>query len=131
VLAMDRPECIGPVRARMAETGCTAHDAELAILGASHAEVGGYLLGIWGLPYPVIEAVANHHQPSRVGVDAFGTLAATHIADAIVHENERPTGTAPAVSRLDAGFVARIGVADRMDAWRALARQLASPDSEA
>ena len=28
------------------------HQAETRIIGASHAQVGAYLLGLWGLPYP-------------------------------------------------------------------------------
>jgi HD-like signal output (HDOD) protein len=52
--------------------------AEYEILGASHAEIGAYLLAIWGLPYTVVEAVAHHHRPTRVksaGLDALAALA--------------------------------------------------------
>ncbi|MEO1480736.1 MAG: response regulator [Myxococcota bacterium] len=30
-------------------------------LGATHSDVGAYLLAMWGIPYPVVEAVAFHH----------------------------------------------------------------------
>jgi len=33
--------------------------------GFDHADVGGYLLGLWGLPPAVVEAVAFHHFPLR------------------------------------------------------------------
>ncbi len=36
-------------------------ELELARFKATHAEVGGYLLGIWGLPEPLVEAVTLHH----------------------------------------------------------------------
>jgi len=52
--------------------------AEYEILGASHAEIGAYLLAIWGLPYAVVEAVAHHHRPTRVksaGLDSLAALA--------------------------------------------------------
>jgi HD-like signal output (HDOD) protein len=58
--------------------GISLTQAEYEILGASHAEIGAYLLAIWGLPYPVVEAVAHHHQPGRVksaGLDALSALA--------------------------------------------------------
>ena len=32
------------------------HEAERQVIGASHAQIGAYLLGIWRLPYPVVEA---------------------------------------------------------------------------
>lgn len=57
---------------------------EVATLGASHEDVGAYLLGIWGLPYSVVSAVAHHQRPSEeVGGEAL-TLA-IHAADAVAN----------------------------------------------
>lgn len=36
---------------------------EIAVLGVSHQEIGAYLLSLWGIPEPIVEAVAYHHQP--------------------------------------------------------------------
>ena len=36
-------------------------DVEAEMLGLTHAEVGAYLLGLWGLPPAVVHAVARHH----------------------------------------------------------------------
>jgi HD-like signal output (HDOD) protein len=58
--------------------GTSLPQAEYEILGASHAEIGAYLLALWGLPYAVVEAVAHHHRPTRVkstGLDALSALA--------------------------------------------------------
>ncbi|HTY94280.1 MAG TPA: response regulator [Steroidobacteraceae bacterium] len=58
--------------------GICLPQAEYEILGASHAEIGAYLLAVWGLPYAVVEAVAHHHRPQRVksaGLDALSALA--------------------------------------------------------
>jgi len=33
------------------------------VLGVSHSEAGAYLLGLWGLPTTVVDAVASHHLP--------------------------------------------------------------------
>lgn len=40
--------------------------AELAALGATHADLGGHLLRLWGLPFPLVEAVARHADPEAV-----------------------------------------------------------------
>jgi HD-like signal output (HDOD) protein len=40
-------------------------EAEQQVFGANHADVGGYLLGLWGLPVPVVEAIALHHRPDQ------------------------------------------------------------------
>lgn len=59
------------------------HEAETRVLGASHGEIGAYLLGLWGLPYAVIEAVANHHTPRQVAQKQFDVLAALAVAQAL------------------------------------------------
>jgi HD-like signal output (HDOD) protein/ActR/RegA family two-component response regulator len=59
------------------------HEAEMRVLGASHAEVGAYLLGLWGLPYPIVEAVARHHTPEGVRIGKFDVLAALAVAMAL------------------------------------------------
>jgi putative nucleotidyltransferase with HDIG domain len=64
------------------------HLAETRIIGASHAQVGAYLLGLWGLPYPVIEAVALHHIPDSVPQSEFDPLAAVAIAHALLPEDD-------------------------------------------
>ena len=46
------------------ERHCPLWEAENQVLGANHAEVGAGLLGIWGLPARVVEAVALHHNPA-------------------------------------------------------------------
>jgi len=38
----------------------------------THAEVGAFLLGLWGLPFRIVEAVANHHAPMRNAHDRLG-----------------------------------------------------------
>ena len=59
------------------------YEAEARVLGASHAEVGAYLLGIWGLPYSIVEAVARHHTPECVRAERFDVLAALAVAMAL------------------------------------------------
>jgi HD-like signal output (HDOD) protein len=59
------------------------YEAENIVIGASHAEIGAYLLGIWGLPYPVVEAVAHHHQPERVIQHEFDVLSALVIGHSL------------------------------------------------
>ncbi len=47
-------------------TGCSFAEAEYTVMGASHSELGAYLLGLWGLPSNVVEVVAFHHNPSKL-----------------------------------------------------------------
>ncbi|MEJ1960464.1 MAG: response regulator [Gammaproteobacteria bacterium] len=70
--------------------------AEQRVLGASHAEIGAYLLGIWGFPSSIVEAVAHHHSPHGVPQHEFDALAALCIAHALVEPAEN--GAFPALS---------------------------------
>jgi putative nucleotidyltransferase with HDIG domain len=47
-------------------TGSDFVDAEYAVMKTSHAELGAYLLGLWGIPDSVVEIVAFHHEPSAL-----------------------------------------------------------------
>lgn len=89
-----------------------AEEAERQILGTSHAEVGAYLLGLWGLPDAIVEAVAWHHHPSGCPSAGFTPLTAVHAADTILHaaENAEP----------DAEYLARLGLSNRWSHWLAL-----------
>jgi len=66
------------------EKECGILEAEYALLGTSHAEVGAYFLGLWGITEPVIEAVAFHHHPSQYDHKEFSALTAVHVADALL-----------------------------------------------
>jgi HD-like signal output (HDOD) protein len=59
-------------------------ECERRIIGATHAQVGAYLLGLWGLPYPIVEAVALHHTPRAIVPHAYDLLAALAISHALL-----------------------------------------------
>ncbi|MEJ2591117.1 MAG: response regulator, partial [Candidatus Thiodiazotropha sp.] len=69
--------------------GLTRWDAEQRVVGASHNALGAYLLGLWGLPDAIVEAVAFNHCPADAPSHPFNALAATHVADALVHVDGR------------------------------------------
>jgi putative nucleotidyltransferase with HDIG domain len=118
VLAVGFPDRVAGILRRTREEGLPMHVVEEQELGVTHAEVGGYLLGIWGLPYPIVEAVANHHAPSRVNCSDFGLLAAVHVADGLVHGLAgRAESDESDTSYLDMDFLMRVGVRDRLRDW--------------
>jgi HD-like signal output (HDOD) protein len=54
----------------------------------THAEVGAFLLGLWGLPFRIVEAVANHHAPLRNAHDRLGLPQIVWLASCLVHGDE-------------------------------------------
>jgi HD-like signal output (HDOD) protein/ActR/RegA family two-component response regulator len=57
--------------------------AERKLWGTSHAEIGAYLLGLWGLPYPVVEGVARVHSSELLTGPDVDVATAVHIAAAL------------------------------------------------
>jgi putative nucleotidyltransferase with HDIG domain len=104
------------------------HSVERELTGTSHAEIGAYLLDLWGLPQTIVDAVARHHRPplSEHPTKELDVLAITHIADALAFETERDESGDAAQSRnlLDAGYVASLGLADQVPGWRARATEV-------
>lgn len=66
----------------------------LAAFGATSAQFGAYILGLWGLPATVVETVAFHKDPSAIGrVGGSASLTAVHVASRVVEAASR--GVAP------------------------------------
>lgn len=90
--------------------------AEERTFGASHAEVGAYLLGLWGLPTSIVEAVAWHHRPAECPARTFCPLTTVHVADALWYR-EAVTHE-PGTELLDAGLIESMGLLERLPAWQ-------------
>ncbi|MBK7859803.1 MAG: HDOD domain-containing protein [Archangiaceae bacterium] len=97
-------------------------DRERRLLGFTHAEAGGYLLGLWGLPNSIVEAVAFHHEPARAarGIDVVGVV---HIADALVDECLEASAGIPRAPPLSPEVLAHPELAARLPAWRRVAKE--------
>lgn len=111
-LAFNFPDEYGKVLVRTRTSSLTLRQAEQEAFGADHADVGGYLLGLWGLPTPVVEAIALHHQPTQSFANAFTPLTAVHVANAIISAG---TAGAPA---WDVTYLERLKLAGRVNLWR-------------
>ena len=122
ILESQKPELFGEAMEVHRAEKLTLVEAETKILGVTHAEVIAYLLGVWGLPYPIVDAVARHHRPNSVADPCLDVLTATYVADALAEEAGAGLGCGSLVDApLDEEFLQTIGVADQLSAWRELA----------
>jgi len=83
------PEVQAEIRARVEHGQQSRSEAEKAVLGTDHSEVGALLLQNWHLSDDVVEAVANHHQPILKPRPRLSVV--THLANSLAHL----TGSAP------------------------------------
>jgi HD-like signal output (HDOD) protein len=86
VLASKMPDVLKRVVKKATDEQLPMYIIEREELDTTHAEIGGYLLGIWGLPRAVVEAVAYHHTPEGLACPEMDAATAVHIADALVRE---------------------------------------------
>jgi len=117
ILAIGLPEEYARVVAAARERNLSVGQAEQEYFGATHADVGAYLLGLWGLPNPIIEAVALHHCPSQCVVQEFSPVIAVHAADVFMHEQPGASTELPPPV-LDLAHLTSLGLADRIETWR-------------
>ncbi len=82
-----------------------------------HTEAGAYLLGLWGLPMPIVEAVAFHRQPQRSSLRSFWVPGAVHVAVALASKEP-----------VDEQYLQSRGVLERLPAWREQAEALEAQD---
>jgi HD-like signal output (HDOD) protein/CheY-like chemotaxis protein len=119
VLASNFPVKYGEAIRMSTVSGVPLIEAERIVFGANHAEVGGYLLGLWGLPTPVVEAITFHHCPAKAPLKTFSTVTAVHVANGILHDLEAEA-IIPHAS-LDMTYLSGLGLTEHLEGWRAAA----------
>ena len=102
-------------------------DAEQEVLGITHAEIGEYLGGLWGLPSPIVNVIAFHHNPMKCLETSFNPLTAVHAANALDHEHNSTDGEKTYAS-IDFEYLTSLNKTGRVPVWRKL--QLETHDRE-
>ncbi len=115
VIAVNYPDLMTETIALAQRDNLAFDVAERQIFGTDHAEVGAYLLGLWGLPLELVEVVGFHHRPSLCASETFSALTAVHVADVLQRESE-PLHAVPA--ELDEDYLATLQLSGRVAEWR-------------
>ena len=123
VLVSSVPEELSKVFKTAKETKKPVFQVEKEMFDATHAQIGGYLLELWGLPDPIVEAIAYHDfptglpedmYPSEVPKNNFTPLTAVHVANYFCEDNEKSIF---APTQLDDFFLERLGFNDKIGDW--------------
>jgi HD-like signal output (HDOD) protein len=120
ILAANLPGQYKEALAAVSSNGGSELKAELDIFGVTHAEVGAYLLALWGLPIPIVEAIAFHHNPRKCWHKELGVLTAVHVGSSLEHtlRNEEKPDFQP-----DLTYLADLEILPRLPEWEALCRK--------
>ncbi|GAB1371492.1 response regulator [Candidatus Kapaibacterium sp.] len=85
LLMIRKKNYLNDVLEKMASDNISMIDAENKLYGFTHTSAGAYLLGIWGLPKEIIEAVGFHHNPSAINCEADCVTGVVHFANAFAN----------------------------------------------
>ena len=98
-------------------------DLETKIVGASHAEAGAYLLGLWGLNHGVIECVAFHHCPGQCPAsEILYPLIIVHAANILDIHAQAPLPEL--MKHIDPACTAQAVCREKLDTWTELSRTI-------
>jgi HD-like signal output (HDOD) protein/ActR/RegA family two-component response regulator len=117
IFAAEFPEEYAAARALAQTGGGAIPEAERQQLGATHAEAGAFLMGLWGLPSGVVGALAFHHEPSKSRIREPSVLTAVHAANVWLHEVGLGDETGPP-PEMDISYLADLGLADHIARWK-------------
>ena len=91
-------------------------ELEIASAGCSHEQIGAYLMSVWGLPAPIVQAVEYHHKPAGAGQEGISALTAVHCADAIASASDKSAMNRDA--ELDMEYLKALGLAEKLPEWK-------------
>jgi putative nucleotidyltransferase with HDIG domain len=120
VIAERTPAHLARSLAQAEQEGRPLFEVEERLTHISHAEVGAYLLSLWGLPYAVVEAVAHHHHPRRVPTKGLDMVLLVYVTNLLAHEREAAESGTPAPA-IDLDLLRDAGVDARLPEWRKIA----------
>ena len=116
ILARSFPKEYRQVLEEAREKNVSQWMVEQEVFGATHGEIGAYLLGLWGLHSAVVEACAFHHHPHLSSQAGFSLLTAVHIADGL--DAVGVDGNFSSWTKINIDYLREMGVEDRLSDWR-------------
>jgi putative nucleotidyltransferase with HDIG domain len=128
ILASKMPDLFCTLSARANERHCELFEAEEEMIGVSHAEIGAYLLGLWGISNLAVEAIAHHHHPTRISHSGFDISVTVYVADLLDRELETHPNdsTGSELKDSDRTCLQTLGIFPRFAEFRDLAKESAN-----
>lgn len=104
------------------------YEAEQELFGFTHCNAGAYLLGIWGLPDPIVEAAAFHHKPSdAINTIELSPLSVVHAANCFVAQNQvqqqdRTKGL-ELMPAIDFEYYEKLNLSNKLQQWQEISNE--------
>ena len=128
ILAHNFPDLYADVIMRSRAQQRPAAELEQECFGASHAELGAYLLGLWGIGEEVVDAIVYHERPPQASAPSR-VLGVVFAANALEHMLSVPPGD-EATAAVDPEILKQFNVAERFAAWEGTCRGICAREAE-
>ena len=123
LILLKLPEQYKLINDFIVKNGVDHVNAEYAILKTTHAELGACLLGIWGIPSNIVEAVAFHHNPSMLLENTsikdstdYAILTSVHVANTLVKKGDCSSDTT-VFPYVDMKYLRTFNLTDKLPEW--------------
>lgn len=117
VLSANFPEIYHEVYELSKQENIQFHEAENEKIGVTHAEVGAYLLGLWGLPDSIVEGVAFHHSPENSLNYKFNPLTAVYAANILEKHCRKPIASEELLNFFDTDYLKKNDLLGKIQEW--------------
>ena len=118
ILATEMRQAFGEALAAAEKEKVPLSVVERRFVGTTHGELAGYVLALWQLPDPLVEAVTFHDCPRDFPVRAFGPLTAVHVATNLRYDDQSTTAD-PDITP-DMLYLSELDLAGRLEKWQEL-----------
>ena len=119
ILVSCEPEIYDAVREYARDCHTSLAEAETHTLKTTHAEIGAYLLGIWGFRSNIVEAVLYHREPASSQSTGFSAVTAVHVANHLI-KKEFEESNPFCCGDLDTDYLDRLELKYRLSFWQSL-----------
>ncbi|MBF0120145.1 MAG: HDOD domain-containing protein [Desulfobacterales bacterium] len=88
--------------------------AEKKLLGATHGEVGAYLMGLWGLGGSIVETIAFHNTPDLCPEHSFNHLSAVYMGNEIWYSLNKLQRSSEGIN---ISYLDKLNMSDKISDW--------------
>ncbi len=116
IFAVNLPERYKTIFENAQNNSIPLFKTELQNFQTTHAELGGYLLGLWGFPDEIVEALVFHHDPAKNISEKFSASTAVYLGNIFATTPDDRS----LKNKLDMTYLNKMGFTLSVPKWRRL-----------
>ncbi len=122
ILIRNKPDEYESVLNEIKQSSAPSYEVENKVLNLTHAELGAYLMRLWGLPETIVSAIHDHHTILQESEETLSCSTVIYIADILCHQELDDTEN-PYLAELHTEYIASLGLEEYIEQWRNFCRE--------